>query len=271
MRRNKFTNIPNLDVELDSIVSSLLQLTGKKVNELPIANQTPEMARFIKKVSDGVYQEYIKVDGGFRLLGGSGGGSGDSYIELRIYNNYIQWRSEPDGSWTNLISINDLEGPAGPTGPAGPIGPQGPAGPGVASGGTTGQVLKKASNNDYDTVWMDESGGGISDGNKGDITVSNNGDTWTINNNAITEAKINDNEVSEAKLKLSDNTIANADSTKHGLMPKLPNDPNKFINGVGQWVNIAVIITMLSIIPLGMQGMGVELISFYSGNGIITS
>jgi len=64
------------------------------------------------------------------------------------------------------------EGPAGPTGPEGPQGPQGDTGPagadgddgddgvGVPAGGTTGQILKKASNDDYDTAWNDESGGG---------------------------------------------------------------------------------------------------------------
>jgi hypothetical protein len=60
------------------------------------------------------------------------------------------------------------QGPKGDTGDTGPQGPpgedgedgadgaQGPAGPGVAAGGTTGQVLKKASNTDYDTEWDDE-------------------------------------------------------------------------------------------------------------------
>lgn len=48
------------------------------------------------------------------------------------------------------------QGPAGPTGatgPAGPAGANGADGQGVPVGGTTGQVLSKASNTDYDTAW----------------------------------------------------------------------------------------------------------------------
>lgn len=55
------------------------------------------------------------------------------------------------------------EGPAGPQGPAGAAGapgPTGPAGPGVAAGGTTGQVLGKASAVDYATQWIDPPAGG---------------------------------------------------------------------------------------------------------------
>lgn len=37
----------------------------------------------------------------------------------------------------------------------GPTGPEGPAGPGVATGGTAGQVLLKASGADNDTKWGD--------------------------------------------------------------------------------------------------------------------
>jgi len=39
-------------------------------------------------------------------------------------------------------------------------GPQGVAGVGVPAGGTTGQVLGKASGDDYDTEWVDQTGGG---------------------------------------------------------------------------------------------------------------
>lgn len=49
-------------------------------------------------------------------------------------------------------------GPQGPTGAAstvpGPAGPQGPTGPGVATGGTTGQILTKTSAADFATAWL---------------------------------------------------------------------------------------------------------------------
>ena len=72
IRRNRFPNIQSLDLELDAIVSGLIELTGKKVNELPPPAQTPEMSRFIQKTSEGKYKEYIKIDGEFIPLGGSG-------------------------------------------------------------------------------------------------------------------------------------------------------------------------------------------------------
>lgn len=51
-------------------------------------------------------------------------------------------------------------GPQGIQGETGATGPQGAPGVGVPTGGTTGQVLKKNSNADYDTEWADEEGGG---------------------------------------------------------------------------------------------------------------
>ena len=63
------------------------------------------------------------------------------------------------------------QGPQGPTGPEGPQGPkgeqglqgpqgiQGPKGVGIPTGGTTGQILSKNSDADYDTRWIDNIGG----------------------------------------------------------------------------------------------------------------
>jgi len=43
-------------------------------------------------------------------------------------------------------------------------------------------------------------GGGVSDGDKGDVTVSSSGTVWTIDNSAVTTAKIADDAVTAAKL-----------------------------------------------------------------------
>lgn len=62
------------------------------------------------------------------------------------------------------------QGPAGPPGEDGPPGPQGERGPagnpgeGVPPGGSPGQLLAKASAEDYDTHWVDPSPGGGSGG-----------------------------------------------------------------------------------------------------------
>lgn len=38
----------------------------------------------------------------------------------------------------------------------------------------------------------------------------------------------------------SDNTNLNATIERHGLLPKLPNDANKFLNGIGGWSEIQI-------------------------------
>ena len=68
-----------------------------------------------------------------------------------------------------------IQGEIGATGATGATGPQGPAGPGVPSGGTAGQVLKKASGTDYDTEWANESGGSVDVGiGEADRIMTNN-------------------------------------------------------------------------------------------------
>jgi len=51
-------------------------------------------------------------------------------------------------------------GPTGPQGIQGETGPTGAAGVGVPVGGTTGQVLAKIDATDYNTNWVDQTGGG---------------------------------------------------------------------------------------------------------------
>ena len=61
------------------------------------------------------------------------------------------------GSGDETVVTSDLTGPQGPQGPAGADGADGAAG--LPSGGTTGQVLAKASNTDADVEWADASSG----------------------------------------------------------------------------------------------------------------
>ena len=61
---------------------------------------------------------------------------------------------------TGATGATGATGPAGPKGDKGDTGEQGPAGVGIPSGGSAGQVLAKASATDYDTHWINQSGGG---------------------------------------------------------------------------------------------------------------
>ena len=73
-------------------------------------------------------------------------------------------------------------GPQGPQGKQGPAGAPGPAGPGVTPGGTTGQVLAKKSNANYDTEWIDNSSGGTVSVNVGKTTTGEPGTNASVTN-----------------------------------------------------------------------------------------
>lgn len=53
------------------------------------------------------------------------------------------------------LSVNQSGGLQGPVGPVGPAGTPGAVGVGVPSGGTTGQILAKTTNTDYDLAFID--------------------------------------------------------------------------------------------------------------------
>ena len=77
-------------------------------------------------------------------------------------------------------------GATGATGPAGATGATGAAGQGVPVGGTTGQVLAKASGTNYDTEWVDQTGGG--GGGSGTVTEVSGVAPITVTNGTTTPA-----------------------------------------------------------------------------------
>jgi hypothetical protein len=79
------------------------------------------------------------------------GANGDIYLNT---NTYQLFGPKTNGVWGSGTSIIGLTGEQGDAGPAGT------AGAGVATGGTTGQVLSKVSDADFDTEWVDQTGGG---------------------------------------------------------------------------------------------------------------
>jgi hypothetical protein len=94
----------------------------------------------------------FEVLGTVATVGDLPGGATQSDVYLvDADDNFYVW----DGSaWASLGTLAGPQGPAGATGPAGADGADGADGVGVITGGTTGQVLAKASSTDYDTEWV---------------------------------------------------------------------------------------------------------------------
>ena len=94
----------------------------------------------------------FEVLGTVATVGDLPGGAtqGDVYL-VEADDNFYVW----DGSaWSSIGTLAGPQGPTGATGAAGADGADGTDGVGVDAGGTTGQVLAKASGTDYDTGWV---------------------------------------------------------------------------------------------------------------------
>jgi hypothetical protein len=139
-------------------ISGSVGTTGTTVTVTLTDGSTEEF--FVERGADGEQgPQGIQGPQGERGPAGEQGPQGLQGIQGEPGPQGIQGETGPQGP-------QGIQGETGPAGPAGATGPQGPAGNdgadgvGVPAGGTTGQVLKKRSNSDYDTEWANESGGG---------------------------------------------------------------------------------------------------------------
>lgn len=87
-----------------------------------------------------------------------------TFKEKDIDGNNVYTVTYTDSNTDEIVCPIGPAGADGADGKDGKDGKDGTDGVGVPEGGTTGQVLKKKSNTDYDTEWADESGGGSEHG-----------------------------------------------------------------------------------------------------------
>jgi hypothetical protein len=88
-----------------------------------------------------------------------------------------------------------------------------------ATGTPAGLFLKD------DGTWAATSGGSLTDGDKGDITVSGSGAAWAVDSGAVAESEI----------AFTDITTNNVTTSAHGFVPKAPNTTTTFLRGDATW------------------------------------
>ena len=104
-------------------------------------------------------------------------------------------------------------------------------------------------------------GGGVTDGDKGDITVSSGGNTWTIDNDAVTYAKIQD--VSQT------NVFLGRDSAGAGIIEEIDATAARAILNVadGATANAGTVTSVTGTLPISSTGGATPAISIAAASG----
>lgn len=102
---------------------------------------------------------------------------GDLYIDTDSGDLFEFKKNKKWKKIGNLKGPKGADGLVGPQGPNGPQGPMGFPGVGVPTGGTANQVLAKIDGNDYNTQWVNQTGGGGSVSDAAYDATAWNGDT----------------------------------------------------------------------------------------------
>lgn len=184
-------------------------------------------------------------------------------------------------SWVNQGKLQGPEGPKGEQGPqgvqgekgdTGPKGEQGiqglkgekgdtgPAGPGVVAGGTTGQVLGKASDNDYDVAWVDQTGGGKPPTTYIENNSPNNPFIFEEHEPGVYVFKAQPY-VKARTSNIASELISPADNTIYLLKTPLANDPDGTI--VASYLTNGLQQCRIKLSSIYASGIGTE----YSNNG----
>lgn len=129
-----------------------------------------------------------------------------------------------DGSRWNVCGNGNPIGAVGPPGPAGPAGATGATGPTGPAGGVNSVTSSYA--------------GLVISPTTGNVVATLDTATYVVSKNYLNGAlasKLNTSSFTDALISTSDITTNNVSITKHGFVPKAPNDATKYLDGTGAW------------------------------------
>jgi hypothetical protein len=153
---NDVSGIPSIEV-LDTGVVRIAQYSGNVLIGTATDNGTDKVqvvgnVRATSFRGDGSQLTGIASGTAISDTAPSSPSSGNLWWNSNTAQLYIYYNDGDSQQW--VITSRGATGPQGPQGAQGATGATGATGPGVATGGTTGQVLAKTSSTNFATTWV---------------------------------------------------------------------------------------------------------------------